>query len=653
MRRICHYLTNGRPWLYARLKAPAPERGALKLQQSLNAAPATARLSRPLAQCPRRPIPCAVRSLSLLHQGWQGFLTYGWVVALLVGLVLGSHLTTYTTVVLVAADGVNNKLAEAISWALGRVQGGACISAKGAPSTGSPSLRCRSRVVCAVVTGLVLTLALHFEWPLSTLPSQQWMSEHAEEAAAFRGKPLAGLNVGAYLISMGPNAHRTKLKEALVRYGLGRDRVNIVSALDGSACKPVRSSFQTPAVPWLADVFPGSACRLGQCWMQCYADGNFCPPETSPDRYELFRCPAETSPIAAGGEQPVKNANHSPIEPKAIFLNTSHTFLTRSAALRELAVAASHLRAIKAAFDAGDEVALIFEDDASAALIPHWQNMGLSEVLDALPRDWHVIQLHVWLGLGFGGAARAVDIMRNALRQGNLVSRRDAWDDAELWGVVAYAVSRAGMRELLRTHWRDPEAGSSIAQTSRSGQYAGPIGPLLDLTARPLSDFLIYAAPNTFFANRPLFAHQLGTGPHSSSIHSGHLSAHEMDRRRALHFFYGPESLYRRSATGGSPTLWVELGLAQFMETAAYFQDSSIWITWISIFISYSFHLQPSQLFFQSAALHPPCVPVLLLRPTLSSPNPRSLNRIFPALVATGTRKRWNFSSWPFPLRYP
>ena len=86
-----------------------------------------------------------------------------------------------------------------------------------------------------------------------------------------------------------------------------------------------------------------------------------------------------------------------------------------------------------------------------------------------------------------------------------------------------------------------------------------------------------------FFANRPLFAHQLGTGPHSSSIHSGHLSAHEMDRRRALHFFYGPESLYRRSATGGSPTLWVELGLAQFMETAAYFQDSSIWITCVLV----------------------------------------------------------------------
>lgn len=81
-----------------------------------------------------------------------------------------------------------------------------------------------------------------------------------------------------------------------------------------------------------------------------------------------------------------------------------------------------------------------------------------------------------------------------------------------------------------------------------------------------------------FFANRPLFAHQLGTGAHSSSIHSGHLSAHEMDRRRALHFFYGSESLYRNSALGGSPTLWFELGLAQFMESAAYFQDASVWI---------------------------------------------------------------------------
>lgn len=133
--------------------------------------------------------------------------------------------------------------------------------------------------------------------------------------------------------------------------------------------------------------------------------------------------------------------------------------------------------------------------------------MGLSEVLDALPVDWHVVQLHVWLGLGFGGAARAVDIMRNALRQGNLVSRRDPWDDAELWGVVAYAVSRAGMRELLRTHWRDPETGASTATAQKSrtvrSQLVKRAGPLLDLTARPLSDFLVYAAPNTYVPQSP------------------------------------------------------------------------------------------------------------------------------------------------------
>lgn len=288
--------------------------------------------------------------------------------ALIFGLVLGSHLTIYTAIGLVVTDGVNNKLAKAILVALGRVQGRRCITATGASSTKSLRLYCRSRVVCAVVTGMLLVLALLSEWPLSTLPSQQWLSEHAGEAAAFAEKPLGGLNASAYLISMGPNAYRTELQQALVQYGLGRDRVKIVSALDGSSCKPVRSSFQAPAAPWLTDAFPGLACRRGQCWMQCYEDGNFCPPEASPDRYELFQCPVAASPIAAagaaptGGEKPTTAAKRlatAAAAPDAVvFLNASHTFLTRSAALRELAVAASHLRAIKAAFDAGDEVSV-------------------------------------------------------------------------------------------------------------------------------------------------------------------------------------------------------------------------------------------------------------------------------------------------------
>ena len=65
---------------------------------------------------------------------------------------------------------------------------------------------------------------------------------------------------------------------------------------------------------------------------------------------------------------------------ETVYINASRTFLQRGSAVRELAVAAAHLHAIHLAYDAGDDVALVFEDDASAALVPFWRNCGLKEV---------------------------------------------------------------------------------------------------------------------------------------------------------------------------------------------------------------------------------------------------------------------------------
>ena len=42
-------------------------------------------------------------------------------------------------------------------------------------------------------------------------------------------------------------------------------------------------------------------------------------------------------------------------------------------------------------------------------------------MLEALPEDWHVVQLHVWMGLGDGGSVRLLDVMRKKLMSGALV----------------------------------------------------------------------------------------------------------------------------------------------------------------------------------------------------------------------------------------
>ena len=256
-----------------------------------------------------------------------------------------------------------------------------------------------------------------------------------------------------------------------------------------------------------------------------------------------------------------------------IRINASNTFLHRGDALRELAVAASHLKAIHAAYSAGEDFALILEDDASMSLLPLWHNVGLREAMLAVPHDWHVIQLHVWLGGEMGIGAKIVDKMLHRLAVGEIVSKRHMVHDAEFWGAVAYVVSREGMRAILDEYWGGwdvanhkgfPKRKSALqvaaesqpqpSASSQTGAGAGAGGllhrqakvtppfvepelPFLDLTQNPLSDILVYSAPNTYVVNRPLFAHQLGN-THWTNTHTGGLGRHEDDRRRLLHFFY-------------------------------------------------------------------------------------------------------------------
>ena len=61
--------------------------------------------------------------------------------------------------------------------------------------------------------------------------------------------------------------------------------------------------------------------------------------------------------------------------------------------LRSIGDTVSHLRAVAAAFDAGDETALIFEDRVSNDFELKWPGTSLDDYVASLPEDWKVVNL--------------------------------------------------------------------------------------------------------------------------------------------------------------------------------------------------------------------------------------------------------------------
>lgn len=198
----------------------------------------------------------------------------------------------------------------------------------------------------------------------------------------------------------------------------------------------------------------------------------------------------------------------------------------------ELAVSLSHLSAVRRVYESGERQVLILEDDASLLYMGVAGAANLDAVLQALPPDWHVVQLYQFMGDIF--AHNRLQGMVERLRRGELVSRRSqASADHSLkpWGTVAYAVSHAGAQQLLCLYWpgalsqADQAACAQplslcLAEHQPAGQGTGDSGgedrrfrrDCIDLTSLQsyvVSDRMVYMAPNTFMSNRPLFGHQL------------------------------------------------------------------------------------------------------------------------------------------------
>jgi len=103
------------------------------------------------------------------------------------------------------------------------------------------------------------------------------------------------------------------------------------------------------------------------------------------------------------------------------------TDLTKS----ELCCTLSHFMAIKTAYEKGDEVALILEDDAYLGMIELWSH-SLKEYVKRLPEDWECIQLY----------SGNYDFKKSK----NMYS---LWNKKTDFTTVSYLINRNGMKKIL------------------------------------------------------------------------------------------------------------------------------------------------------------------------------------------------------------
>lgn len=81
-----------------------------------------------------------------------------------------------------------------------------------------------------------------------------------------------------------------------------------------------------------------------------------------------------------------------PVSSTAVDPDVSAPMRERTGRLKSIGNSVSHLRAVAAAFDAGDEHVLILEDHQGNDFEAEWAN-DLSKYIETLPKDWQVINL--------------------------------------------------------------------------------------------------------------------------------------------------------------------------------------------------------------------------------------------------------------------
>ena len=165
----------------------------------------------------------------------------------------------------------------------------------------------------------------------------------------------------------------------------------------------------------------------------------------------------------------------------------------------ELGCTLANFRAIKQAFDDGEEIILVIEDDVSFSLLPYWDN-SLSCVAKNAPSDWEIIQLFTMVG----------DLETKTLEY-RLHNSKDP-----KWSSIAYIINRRGMEKIF-------------SKIFHNGIVT--IGKVTPDVINGTADQFFYALATTYILKKPLVfpsAHIL-----SSTIHTDHESTH-IDRSKKV-----------------------------------------------------------------------------------------------------------------------
>ena len=157
-----------------------------------------------------------------------------------------------------------------------------------------------------------------------------------------------------------------------------------------------------------------------------------------------------------------------------VFSNSNDTWIDGAVPTKsEAACAMSHLKAIRRAYEDGNEVAIIFEDDvAFDDTMPLYRDSeSLPHVLNSayeLEPNFSILQLHwIYTAISNESVIDRDELLR-AYTRGELVVRRDQYPRLEntmcggrvLWSALAYAIRRPYMKLLLETFLPDYGADS-------------------------------------------------------------------------------------------------------------------------------------------------------------------------------------------------
>lgn len=109
----------------------------------------------------------------------------------------------------------------------------------------------------------------------------------------------------------------------------------------------------------------------------------------------------------------------------------------------ELACTCSHLKAIKKAYDDGEEMAIIMEDDITFTLMPYWKK-SLGEILDNIPEDLELLQLtHGKCGYLF------LNILKPDIKKYYKEQKIKLRNRKETFCTGSYLITRLGMKKIV------------------------------------------------------------------------------------------------------------------------------------------------------------------------------------------------------------